>query len=29
MKKNISRSNIENLVSQFLDDIFVKIGANF
>ena len=28
MKKNISRSNFENLGGQFLDDMFVKICAN-
>ena len=28
-KKNISRSNFENLVGQFSDDIFMKISANF
>ena len=28
MKKNISRSNFENLIGQFLDDTFVKINAD-
>ena len=27
--KHISRSNFENLVGQFLDDMHVKISANF
>ena len=29
MKKNISRSNFENVVGQFLHDMLVKICANF
>ena len=29
MNKNISRLNLENLVGQFLDDMLVKIYANF
>ena len=29
MKKNISRSNSENPVDQFFDDVPVKIYANF
>ena len=29
MKKNIPRSNFENLVGQFLDDMLVKSCANF
>ena len=28
-EKNISRSNFENLLGQFWDDIFVKTSANF
>ena len=28
-EKNISRSHFENLVGHFLDDMFVKICANF